>query len=474
MFLKRSIPSEKNGNLVLGRDLFWQPFIQSKGFFQSGQYMNGLWKRALRKIPRQASIKRVLLLGYGAGGTNHLICRRFPQARITAIEWDVAMIELAKKLSLHRPNELTELKIGDAKQVVQDLTETYDLILFDLFHGEEPSPLLVDTAFLSDLQRVLHPSGYFLVNAFQKYEAIKTISNHFSKRLTWRYQWNYCALFRPFGCGGQGDPLLPGFLPFHADADFIQREVEAQAGQTFLQGDGYAGRRWHVGPLGFEMYYGDTEPIIEPNKGLRVIYWQTLTRLDVPNGWFRSPTMPNFRKTGYAPAGSIDNYWKNWDSHAQRHRKKWLTKPDAVIKNVDLETFIAAYRHGTVDWMLKKMFLWMLRRKAEAHKDLLHYWLAIDDRGIAIAGLATIELPDIKSSLHLIAFYRAEARHSAANYGLIDHWFRDSIAKGFTYLDFDVFRGPTDPKKWEGFTRFKGQFGTRFILYPNPLMRFVR
>lgn len=470
-FRVRTVVSEKNGPVVLAHGL-QGPVVMVNGYYQTGPYIKAMWQKALRHIPRTASVKRVLVLGYGAGGTNRPICRRFPSARITAIEWDPDMIALAKQLKLHAPHELEDLRVGDAAEVVGQLIGTFDLIIFDLYRGREPSPLIEDPAFLKRLRELTSPNGYFLVNVFEKPDAMKTVAAFFSWRRRWTYRWNHCGLFRPFGCGGQGDPLLPEFLPFHAVPALVERETRMHPGHVFLHGDGFAGRRWRVGPLAFEMYYGDVEPVIERGIGRRVIFWQTLARMDVPTGWHRAPYMPNFRKTGYAPVGSEDDYWKRWTPHAQRHRKRWLAAPDAQIRDVDLDTFVSAYRHGTVDYLLKRMFIWMLKRKAEAHGDLMRYWLAVRPDGTAIAGLAVLDIPEAKTSVHMIAFYTKEAKHSSANYGLIDHWFRDATHKGWSYLDFDVFRGPTDPRAWEGFSRFKSQFGTRFILYPNPLVRF--
>lgn len=472
-FRARTIPSDKNGQVVLTHGARG-PVVMVDGYYQTGPYINVMWRKALRFVPRTASVKRVLVLGYGAGGTNRPICRRFPSARITAIEWDPEMVALAKELNLHAPRELEDLRIGDAKDVVLNLVGTFDLIIFDLYRGREPSPLIEDPAFLGRLQKLLDPNGYFLVNVFGKPDAMETVAGFFSWRRRWTYRWNHCGLFRPFGCGGQGDPLLPGFLPFHAAPALVKRETDARPGQTFLSGNGYAGHRWNAGPFRFELYYGDTEPILERGVGRRLVYWQTLARMDVPPGWHRAPYMPNYRKTGYAPVGSADAYWSSWTPHAQRHRKRWLAKPDAEIRDVDLDTFVAAYRHGTIDLLLKRMFVWMLRRKAAAHGDLMRYWLAVTPEGKAIAGLAVLDIPETKTAVHVIAFYTKDAKHSDANYGLIDHWFRDAIRKGWRYLDFDVFRGPTDPRGWEGFSRFKSQFGTRFILYPNPLVRFVK
>lgn len=469
----RKFDSEKNGTLVVTSHM-GRPVVTVNGFFQTAPYMDVLWKKALRLIPKQTRIKHVLLLGYGAGGTNRCICRRFPGARITAIEWDPAMAALAQELKLHKPSELADLHLGDAGDVIHQLAGPFDLIIFDLYRGREPSPLIEDPTFLLRLQTLLEPDGYFLTNVFGKPQALETVAKFFSCRKKWKYRWNHCGLFRPFGCGGQGDPILPGFLPYHAIPSVMKRETEAYSKQTFLSGEGYVGRRRIMGYIGFEVYFGDGEPIIEQGNGLRFAQWQPLTRMDIPHGWQRSPLMPNYRKTGYAPIVSTEDYWKTWSPHAQRHRKKWLAKPDAEIRVVDKTTFLEAYKHGTLDRLMKRMFAWMVERKAEAHTDLMHYWLAVTPEGKAIAGLAVLDIPETKTALHVIAFHTKDSKHSSANYGLIDYWFHDAIQKGWKYLDFDVFQGPTDPRSWKGFTRFKGQFGTKFILYPNPLVKFVK
>lgn len=470
---RKEIQSPKNGSISLSY-MFGRPVVSVDLFFQAGPYITAMWKKVLRFVPRTASIKRVLILGYGAGGANRLICRRFPRAKITAIEWDPEMVELGKELRLHRKEDLEDLRVGDAADVVHDLKGPFDLVLFDLYRGKEPSPLVEDPVFLARLQSLMSRDGYFLVNVFRKHEAIKTVAKFFSLRETWKYRWNNGGVFRPFGCGGYGDPLLPGFLPYHAIPALLEREMVLQPAQTFLQGDGYAGRRWKVGPAGFEFYYSDTEPHIEQMKGARIIYWQTLTRMDVPTGWRRARTMHSFQKTGYAPVGTLENYWAEWSSHALRHRKKWLAHPDAEIREVPVDEFAIAYeRGGTLDWMTKRMFVWMLKRKAEAHGELLHCLLAVTPGGEAIAGLAVLDIPEAKTALHVIAFYTKAARHSSVNYGLVDYWFKDAIQKGWKYLDFDVFRGPTESRAWEGYSRFKGQFGTRFILYPKTLTRIV-
>jgi hypothetical protein len=56
----------------------------------------------------------------------------------------------------------------------------------------------------------------------------------------------------------------------------------------------------------------------------------------------------------------------------------------------------------------------------------------------------------------------------------MDEWVQHGVRTGLKYLDFDCFYYKGDPKDWRGFSKFKSQFGIHFIVYPNPLMRFVR
>lgn len=84
-----------------------------------------------------------------------------------------------------------------------------------------------------------------------------------------------------------------------------------------------------------------------------------------------------------------------------------------------------------------------------------------------------IDVPEASLSIHHMAFYLPTAEHYSANVGLIDAWFRHGIERRLRFLDFDAFYAPGDPRSWRGFSRFKSQFGTRFIRYPNPLVKWA-
>src|SRR5690606_31616023 len=88
-----------------------------------------------------------------------------------------------------------------------------------------------------------------------------------------------------------------------------------------------------------------------------------------------------------------------------------------------------------------------------------------------IAGFVATDVPEAKQSKHFISFLHPEAKRAPVGTGLMDVWFERALANGTKHLDFGVFRAPGDPSSWEGFSKFKGQFGIFFIRYPYPLVR---
>lgn len=275
--------------------------------------------------------------------------------------------------------------------------------------------------------------------------------------------------------GRMGDPLPPDYVQYRQDEACMMRESKEDRSIDEIVGEpGCMGRRWHHGFLRFEGYLNDREPKIASGVGRRLVIWQPITRLDRPKGWFRSPAMMNIRQTGFATIHAPD-YWKSWSSHAQRHRRHWLNHKAYDIVEVPFEEFLAAYERHKMDWILKKLFIWLMRKKRRAHGERVHYLLAKtrDDKR-AMAGFAFIDLPESRQSIHLISFIEREAEKTSVGTGLMDEWFQYGIRTGLTYLDFDCFYYKGDPKDWRGFSRFKSQFGIHFIVYPNPLMKFVK
>lgn len=468
----REYPSDKNG-LIRCRRLFGRWRVTVDGFDQTTSYTNTMWRRALRRVPRQG-VKRVLLLGLGAGGAIPLIARRFRNPAVTVMEWDPVMVRIAIELMPSLSRLQLAILRGDATELVPNLQEKFDVVIVDLFRGHRVLPALATSAFVQSIARVATRDGYVMVNAFRQPEIFTVFDQALSRHAMWRFKYNRLALFRPFGCGRAGDPLPSGYIHFKQSFSYLRGDIGAETRTRLIGSNGCLGMRWWHGPLCFEGYETDVEPRIEPGPR-RMVIWQPLTRLDKPDGWHRSWLQMNFRRTGFAEIVDTDAYWKTWADHAKRHRRRWLRANSYVITDAPDEAFIKAYRAGThVPRYLRGDFVKMVERRRAMQRNDTHLFAAHEPKtGQIVAGLAVVDTPDAAHSTHLISFIHPSAAATSVGTGLIDYWFQHCIQQGIRFLNFGVFWTFGDPWSWRGFSRFKSQFGIRYIHRPNPLIRFV-
>ncbi|MSR84870.1 class I SAM-dependent methyltransferase [Candidatus Uhrbacteria bacterium] len=476
LYERQRFTSEKNGTIVCTRELGrWSVIVE--GYVESAPYMRHLWCRALQRVPKEACIKKILILGFGAGGNIVQLHRRYPGCQITAIEWDPVMIKIADQLKMYPREWHPQILLDDVEQAVKTLQEKFDLILFDIYTANRILPSAGTSRFVSDTARLLEPDGYLLFNAnvVTGPSVLESIGHDLCEHERWRYRWNTIALFRHFGRGMIGESLPSSYTPYRSVQTYLARDGAGQKNRWVIGDEPQRGVRWKHGPLWFEAYHGDRDPIIKPFLHWRMIIWQPFVRLDQPKGWHRSWVQMNPHLTGFAEIKHPDAYWKSWTDHAQRHRKRWLKQTDFTLEEVDLEIFISAYKHSPKLLLLKRDFIHLLKKKKRAHGDLLHLFVARERlTNQIVAGLAVLDIPEAQQSIHITAFFLPCVKHTSVNVGLMDHWFQDAIKKDLRFLDFDLFWAPGDPREWKGFSKFKSQFGTQFVRYPNPLVKFVK
>lgn len=472
---QKEYSSEKNG-LIRCTRLLGQWYVRVGGYDQTTPYIRTMWKRALRRVPRQSGVKQVLLLGLGAGGVINNIRRRFPHCRITIVEWDPVMLGIAEKLRLFVRDDRTTIIVDDAACAIPALASfSFDVIIVDLFRGSEPSSALATSAFVSELARLLNSRGYLLLNVFKKQELFSLFDEAVLRYASWRYRYNRLALYRPWGNGRAGDPLPAGYQHYKQSREYLRGDCDPKRSVQVIGEEGCLGMRWQAGPFRFEGYETDVEPSILLGLA-RMIIWQPLTRRDKPAGWHRSFVQMNFRRTGFAEISNPSMYWGSWTSHAQRHRRRWLRDTRYVIEEVELETFVEAYqRVRKLSGFLRREFVKMVRRRYAAHGDAIHLFAARErTTGQLVAGLATVDFPDASHTHHLISFIHPSAASSSVGTGLIDYWFQHAISAGIRFLNFGVFWSFGDAWSWRGFSKFKSQFGIFYIHRPNPLVKFVK
>jgi spermidine synthase len=105
---------------------------------------------------------KALLLGLGGGCVaNELIKKNF---EVDAVELDKRVgFAAAKFFNL---NTKTKVYIDDARRFIKNTNKKYDLIIFDVFKGEENPAHLITLESLNEVKKLLNHSGMMVVNSY--------------------------------------------------------------------------------------------------------------------------------------------------------------------------------------------------------------------------------------------------------------------------------------------------------------------
>lgn len=195
IFNQKTIASEKNGKIVV-LSTFGKTDVFVGGFHQSSGYIQRMWRKALKHVPRVAPMKTVLMLGLGGGSAVRELQRRFRGCAITVVEWDPEMVALYHELN--PSNEPITILEGDATVLVPAMSQKFDLVIVDLFKGNETPKQLGDHPMVSAIANTVAPDGYCLLNAFVSLDLPQVFDQHFSRVEMWKYKFNTLLLYRPF------------------------------------------------------------------------------------------------------------------------------------------------------------------------------------------------------------------------------------------------------------------------------------
>ena len=177
--------SKFNRDIKVVRSLGFGTYIQVNNLTQSGGIVETFWKETLRKIKKE-KITKVLILGLGGGTVSKLIKKYWPQSEITGVEIDPVMVELGKKyLGLGN----AEIIIQDAYEFIEKNKEKYDLVIVDLYIGDEFPNKFEDEDFLKLLTKnklVIFNRLYFGEKRKEAVKFGKKLEKIFSK-VEWFY-----------------------------------------------------------------------------------------------------------------------------------------------------------------------------------------------------------------------------------------------------------------------------------------------
>ncbi|MBI2268142.1 MAG: fused MFS/spermidine synthase [Candidatus Blackburnbacteria bacterium] len=177
------IDSPYNGNIRVVSNLEGVRILVG-GISQSGWLVRKIWQAAIRRIAKEKeSVGRVLVLGLGGGSVAELVQRQWPKSKKVGIDIDGTMVELGKKyLGLGEVQNL-KAEILDARKWLRDnKNKKFDLVLVDIYKGEDIPQEFRKEGFIRDVLRVLKKDGIAAFNHLYSARERRG-ANEFSQKL---------------------------------------------------------------------------------------------------------------------------------------------------------------------------------------------------------------------------------------------------------------------------------------------------
>ncbi|OQA93103.1 MAG: spermidine synthase [Microgenomates group bacterium ADurb.Bin219] len=159
-----------NGEILVVKELSGKTVMRVGGISQSGGLVEKIWKSVLFQVhTSKRKVQNCLILGFGAGTVAKILEEKWPGIKITGIEIDQVVIKIGKKyFGLDKIGKL-KIIVGDAIQKITNCqlpvaNHFFDLILIDLYRGQEFPKEAESKKFLNGLKKILSKDGLIIFN----------------------------------------------------------------------------------------------------------------------------------------------------------------------------------------------------------------------------------------------------------------------------------------------------------------------
>src|SRR5882762_2818628 len=92
--------------------------------------------------------RRMLVVGLGGGSLPMFLRRHYPAATIDVAEIDPGVVDVAKQFFGFREDELTRARVGDGRQFIENVRQSYDIVFLDAFGARDVPKHLTTLEFL--------------------------------------------------------------------------------------------------------------------------------------------------------------------------------------------------------------------------------------------------------------------------------------------------------------------------------------
>lgn len=219
-------------------------------------------------ILAHGKVETVLIVGGGDGGILEEVLKHKSIKRVTMVEIDEAVIEVAKKYlpkicGKAFSDKRTNLVIGDGAAWVRDTTERYDLVIVDRPDPVGPATVLFSKAFYDNCRRVMQPGAILVaqngVPHMQGPELTDAI-RLFQK--IWAHSGTYLAVVPTYVCGFMS-------MTWASDTDITDvdpRNIFARFDRAKLKDLRYYNPEIHFGAFALPNFVARLLPALKPAK----------------------------------------------------------------------------------------------------------------------------------------------------------------------------------------------------------------
>ena len=169
-----------NGELVL----------DSKNTNYSYGSLQRILKKGLKYIgyERIKSFESILVLGVAGGSVIKTIVDEIKfKGKITGVEIDVEIVEIANKFFKLNEVKNLELVVDDAFEFVLKTKEKYDLIIIDIFEDTKMPSFLFQDFFINRINFLLNKDGFILFNTMVISEKDRVRNIDYKKKFDGNY-----------------------------------------------------------------------------------------------------------------------------------------------------------------------------------------------------------------------------------------------------------------------------------------------
>lgn len=131
--------------------------------YSDGQHytpLNIAYKQIDNHLPQ---IKKVLVLGTGLGSAVQIMTKMGYSPDFTLIEYDNTILQWAMELMPEYKGVITPV-CADAQQYMAANTQTYDLVVIDIFKSRVVPPFVTSQEFLTQCRNSINPGGHLIMN----------------------------------------------------------------------------------------------------------------------------------------------------------------------------------------------------------------------------------------------------------------------------------------------------------------------